>query len=543
MLDAFASAEPVLKNCEPGFSFFFELIRKECNGEGSRPLHRICTLMRKMGVRSFVREDLEKNPELLGEQSDASIRTRGPAHLKAVRLTFFRDCPANNSWRDVAADSILGYAVVATLTLPDKTARVYILESVVCPPSLWLGDGNGGLKPEMVSNYYLHCRREFVTQVGTKGDTRIFELVGSFFCQQNDLTHVCAHAALRIAVNSSPAFSGSKLMNSTINTLLNLTHTGDHIVGRYPAPGPSLGVHVPGMVSVVEQLGWRAHVGDFIQNPAVDYDEFIYPIIESGCPTILGVQNYQSAHVFAVLGHTLNTDRWSPEARQGYGSFPHSPFIPTSAWTDHFIVSDDNFGMYVTVPTDSIRNLLIPKYNPNLHASVAIGLMPGSVTLNGYRTERLAAFLAAKLVSFAKAAPGNRWLALLSGPGERLVCRTFLCDKARYLAHVKAIEDDQKKKLGAAEITNLEAALPDAFWTTEITVPNLYCGNKRKVGDLLSRVDGSEVDFGAGKLAFFGWLPGVSWPQGLLQPPADWPIFGHVPVLRGASETRQLLEW
>jgi hypothetical protein len=34
MKDAFAAGDPTLTDCRPGFSLFFEFIRKECDGAG-----------------------------------------------------------------------------------------------------------------------------------------------------------------------------------------------------------------------------------------------------------------------------------------------------------------------------------------------------------------------------------------------------------------------------------------------------------------------------------------------------------------------------
>src|SRR5687767_1574871 len=51
---AFSKTEPLLKDCGLRFSFFFDLIEKECGTHPCPPLHRICSLMRKMGVQSFV---------------------------------------------------------------------------------------------------------------------------------------------------------------------------------------------------------------------------------------------------------------------------------------------------------------------------------------------------------------------------------------------------------------------------------------------------------------------------------------------------------
>src|SRR5437899_2939500 len=214
MKDTFASAEPRVIDCRPGFSLFFDLIRQECNDLGHLPLHRICSLMRKMGVQSFTREDLAPNQEIQEEQQSAQVRTNGGAiGLSATRFTFFRHLPAQMDWRDLTGKECLGYAVLLTLTLPDNSKRCYILESVVRVPSIWLPAANGAIEPRDVTNYYVHSCKQFETVVGTSAQHFTFEVTGSFFCQQNDLTHVCAHAALRTGINSSPSYNGTKLTN------------------------------------------------------------------------------------------------------------------------------------------------------------------------------------------------------------------------------------------------------------------------------------------------------------------------------------------
>jgi hypothetical protein len=549
MRDAFANSEPRLVDCRPGyvmppgFSFFFDLIRRECNGLMHAPLHRICSLMRKMGVQCFVREELLNNAEINEEKTAVVARTRGATDLKAVRLSFFREFPGSGKWQAVAEKELLGYAVVAALTLPDGTRRCYILEAVTRVPSLWVADAGGTVRAEIVTNYYVHCCRDFETVIGTAKENRGLRVTGSFFCQQNDLTHVCAHAALRMGINSSPAFGGPKLTNKQVNDLLGIDHR-TRKVGRYPPEPVSIGLSTPEILHVVQQMGWEAHVADFVANPAIDYEDFIYPMIESGFPTILGIHNPVTAHVLAVLGHTLNTDRWTPEARHGYGAFPISPYISTSAWTDHFIVSDDNFGMYVTLGTESIRNLLIPKYNPNLHASLAIGLVPSGVTITGYAVEQVTALLASKIIKLTSATPANRWMLMLQEPGQKLVCRTMLSEKAQYVEAMKNALDERGQRLNAREVQMLESSLPTRFWLTEITVPHLYSGNKRKLGDIISSASVTPQQYQSGEMIQFCWLPGMVWNSiGLSQPPQGWSIFGHIPLLRGAAQTVQSLEW
>jgi hypothetical protein len=553
MKDTFAVSNPILTDCKPGYSFFFNLIRQECAGTALPSLHRICTLMRKMGVQSFTREELHPNQEIEDEREAAAIRTGGAVGIKAVRFTFFRNYPGPDKWLELQADDILGYAVLVTLTLPAGPPRCYILESVVKTPSFWIPSQEGKARPEGVTNYYVHNCREFETSVGTTSEHRNFSLKGSFFSQQNDLTHVCAHAALRMAINSSPAASDQKLTNKRINEELGICHDQKR-VGKYSSGEKSVGLESEEIVEVIKKLGWNEQSWDFENKPAIDFAEFIYPLIESGLPVILGIRNPWTAHVLAVLGHTLNSDRWIPEARHGYGSFPISPYISTSAWVDHFIVNDDNYGMYVTLPTEPLRNILVPKFNPNLHAALAIGLVPTDVTISGYAVEQSAASLARKLVNLITPAPANRWLLLLKEMlketgdsrerGQHLVCRTLLRSKENYLEVMNNVTDDQEHPLAEAEKQLLENSLPSRFWVTEITVPNLYTGNKRKLGDIVTATAVNEQQYLSGEMFHFCWLPGISLSgPGLKNGPHGWSLMGHIPLLRGASQERQSLEW
>jgi hypothetical protein len=486
--------------------------------------------MRKMRVQCATREELALNAELEAERDAASVRSGGAATLGAKRFTFFRRTPQGNNWHDLTDDDVLGYAVLVTLALPAGPSRYYIHEAVIRVPTMWVGNVAAG-----VTNYYVHCARPFTTTVGTAVDNKTLNITGSFFCQQNNLTHVCAHAALRCAVNSSSSYNGPKLTNQLINDILGIDHSAANRVGLYEGEtGSGGGLSTDQIIQIVQHIGWNTHVADFISNPAIDYGDFVYPSIESGHPVILGVNAPHVAHVVAVIGHTSNTDRWTPEAHHGYGGFPISPYISTSAWADHFIVSDDNFGMYVTLPTDAIRNVIVPKYNPNLHASLAIGLVPAQVTISGYAVEQSAAAVANKLIRLIAPTPDNRWLTYLKS--HRLVCRTLLREKQSYLDFMANITDDSNQKLTAAEIAVLGNSLPPLFWVTEITVPNLYTGNKHKLGDVITGSNITPQQYTSGQMTLFAWLPGIAFGSpGLVAPPVGWSLFGHIPLLRNAA--------
>ena len=220
MHGVFASAESKLVDCRKNFSFFFDLIGKELVGSNA-PIHRICTLMRKMRVEALLREELTLSNELIEERDAYAIRIGSgiTASARAVRFTFFRKMPASGDWRDLGDEDIMGYAVI--LTLVAKVGIVsYVYEAVVRPPSLYI-EG----KWRTVSNYYVHCSKVFKTTVGTTSSQKQFTFPGTFFCQQNGLTHICAHAALRIALNNWPTYVGEKITSKIINDALGIDHT------------------------------------------------------------------------------------------------------------------------------------------------------------------------------------------------------------------------------------------------------------------------------------------------------------------------------
>ena len=212
---------------------------------------------------------------------------------------------------------------------------------MVRPPSIWIPGVENDLSIEPITNYYVHNTRDFETTIGTEGKSRPLTLTGSFFAQQNDITHVCAHAALRMAINSSSTLTTEKLTNQRINEILGIDFTSpEKCVGHIDGDPPETktGLNYQELEAVVRQLGGRTVSADFVQNTAVEYDQFIYPFVESACPVILGIEGWNFnrssiiSHVVSVLGHTLNSDRWEPEARSGYGGFPAESYTPVTAW-------------------------------------------------------------------------------------------------------------------------------------------------------------------------------------------------------------------
>ena len=138
----------------------------------------------------------------------------------------------------------------------------------------------------------------------------------------------------------------------------------------------------------------------------------------------------------------------------------------------------------MTLPTEGIRNLLVPKHNPNLHAAIAVGLTPLAGKISGYLAEQSAATIGNNIIIITKATTGNRWLTHLQTKDSNnqfinpIVCRTMMYSKTQYVDLMTQAEDERKHKLNLAEIDLLNKSLPDQFWVTEISTANLYSGNK-----------------------------------------------------------------
>lgn len=559
----FAKSAPVWHTCKKDeFSFFFDLVDSEWEGEITKtPLHRVCSLMRKMDVAFFLREDLLPAGEI-AEEVQALALARGENTLKAeaIRFTFFRAIPGIDDWeglrskRDEAEKALLGYAVLLKVFgATENGGNVsYILEAVVRTPSKW----RDALPAQGVCNYYVHCSRSFPVTVGEKADggSIALKVWGSFFAQQNGITHVCAHAALRSALHSSPSydFEGNKLTNGRINTILDLK---PGVFENDPD-----GLNHEQMIKVVKAMGWSAHSANFEGRAPTDYQSFVYPLIESGFSVILGLSGEKSDHVVTIHGHTLNTDRWPLERERRRVSH-----ISTAEWADHFIAQDDNFGMYITLPTDDIRSAIgsceteLVKLSeldqdtrrlwadnghivPTLKAVSCLGVVPANVVTLGYRAE----LLAMKFVSgaFGGTESSNRWFqklksqlpAIGSDAKNSLVCRTLSVEARTYAESIRSSLNHPSGEI----LAKFEACFPsanDRVWVTELTLADLYTGNKRKLGDVVLRANATNEDYQKRQAVAFAWLPGIAWfgQKWRADVEKEWPITSHIPLLRGIT--------
>ena len=535
MYNAFATKSERFQTCEYPACSFFDLVDSLWKGpETSYPLHRFCTLMRKMNALSYIQENLILNRELSDEKEMLQIKCENNVELKPTRLTFFCAPHEFITWDTPSEELkkyILGYVVIVSWKTRGEY-HTFILEAVVCSPSIvfFKKDDDPFIGP--VTNYYVHNVKKYPTTIGHEKAHKQLEIKGSFFCQQNGLTSKCAHAALRMAINSSPLLDAPKLTNKRINDIVKEKCSVD-LKEIHKGLGQNQ------IQTVVTELGYRFHSANFLENTQIEYDHFIYPSLESCLPTILGIQGWNAkkndfiSHVVSVLGHTINSDRWEPEARCGYGNYPIQYYISSASWCDHFVIGDDNYGMFSTLPTDMLRNFIVPTKNPNLHATMAISILPNEIELCGYDAEQRAISVALALINGVEMDPPNKWHNRMKD--KSLVLRTLLQTKIQYLNSIKE---------NTNFVTNKQSQcfenLPNYIWVTEVSLPNVFTGNKRKLGDVVIRANATKTEHKKGKSIALAWFPGFI-QSGPTPPLETWSIDTHVPIIRNTEHS--FLEW
>jgi hypothetical protein len=117
--------------------------------------------------------------------------------------------------------------------------------------------------------------------------------------------------------------------------------------------------------------------------------------------------------------------------------------------------------------------------------------MPKEVKLNPVRAEIIGADY---LFTILPQLPpdNNPWVERLAhyANEHKLVLRPYLLDPAEYTAHLEKVKDWQGKPVRETLIRALRANLTkERLWMIELSVPELFSANLRKVGEVLVRAE------------------------------------------------------
>lgn len=545
-------SNPRIKTIGIGHSFF-EFIADYCFDEKrsesvNRAFHRLCTLMRKMNVKTAVIEDIKKDYPEIKEECLALKKFYGQdLEIKAFRFTFVsEEVAALKSLSSLKVDSFLSSAIILNFKKPTNGKwKSYLYSSIVSIPKI-SNHTKFGTVPLL--NNYLHIYKTFPCEVSlADGEMFGFNITGTFFCQQNGVTSVCAHASLCMTINNMSLAGVGIITPESINKIIGV----DHDSVKFSPPREGLSKEE--ILLVLEKFGLQITWSDFFENPNVEYNDYIYRYIESRCPVLLVFATAgTSAHIVPILGHTLNSDMWRPEAEPAYVPAQTKlenrlNYKSASAWVDHFIMHDDNFGMYFCLPVDALKRVTLPKYDPSFRAHFAVVVIPSGVSTPAWEAEWASIVIVKHILNLNKSRL-DIWSAriLNSDPaGRPVIVRTLLVKKDEYKKDLKH-KDFADNEFSAQDKAELVKDLPDLFWLSEISLPDLYTANKSKVVEFFYKCDCPKLP--TDQDIFDRWLQ-IRFPYALLKRNADntvsmstMSIKSHYPLLRFERE-HDVMDW
>lgn len=548
----------IFRDCSAEQSFF-KLIDELWKDPASnnRAFHRLCSLMRKVKAETVVIEYLNEgdDSEVDEERKALTLCMNKKVQFESVvRLTFLINKIKDSAEIErVDERNFLGYAIIINAKWIEKRKiqrKSYMLRSIISLPRTTLGN-----PPERLPlfNTYFHVYRRFECAIGVgNNNVRNYSIMGTFFSQQNSLTSVCAHSALKMLINNLP--EGVRSQRNTLLTTQNI----NNILKINFSNGSIEGLGKEQVEKVFDYLQLKTVQQDFFNAPNLDYATYVHYLVESSCPCLLVFTTKTSSHVVPVLGHTIKSDMWRPEAEVAYSLHnrrslskleSYVNYRPASMWIDNFLIHDDNFGMYLSLPVDSLRRITIPHYDPTFRAWFVIGLVPYELGTSGSEAEWASQFLVRAILSIFRSVPNKSyWMDILYRKNQApLVTRTALFTIERYRTHLgfklpvsERRKDSNNKTFTDDIIMKMTQNLPDHFWFSELTLPDLYTTNRTKLIDVLysskkPRASDEEKMLGNCILIRFPGLA-IRFENGTIQDQIATDIYGHYPLFRVSRE-------
>jgi hypothetical protein len=470
-----------------GNSFYSFAGRYACD-EASKPstqrtLHRFCSLMRKMDVETAIIEDLLPEHPAIKKEIDAIQRYyKNQAEIIAYRVTCLnKKIRKIEEIRKCGDDDFLSSALLINFKSPKSEWKSYLFRAIVTTPKLYNRLGSAQVP---LLNTYLHVSKTFDCEVSeAEGRIHGFKITGTYFSQQNGVTSVCCHAALSTCINNVSFLPLGEIEPEYINNVLGI----DHVKTRFGNGEKEMkGLTLETIDDFFEKVKINSLWISFFDNPLVEYNNWIYHYIESECPVLLffTTNNPNDLHVVSVLGHTFLSDIWRSEAEPVYSLFTgRLEYKPASNWVDNFIIHDDNFGMNLCLPIDSLKRSTLPRMDPTFRAYYAAIILPQTVKTEAVEAEYASSIISKVTLETLKKTVGlDIWSDRLFANPSSKVIRTFLVSKTQYEYNLTR-SDFAGNGFSEEDQIKILKDLPTLFWLSEISLIDLYCANKTKIID------------------------------------------------------------
>lgn len=460
---------PEIRRFDETFSSF-DFVEREFGGEAS--IHRAFSLARsRRECRTFVRERIG----ICGliESENQELARRGFYSSPDVyRLSFWmEDLESSESLEKALTKNLLGYLIVKRDGATEARSRWHVFESVF-----------------QKYNHHHNCVSDpAVYSVGVGG--RVFAISGVMYCQQNGLTNACAHVALRSLL--SRVLPEGDVPYAEINRIC-----APHADGGALAYDPAKGLSAAQIKAVLGHFGVTCRDLDYTAGEDVPgtssmreclpYQKLVYSGVESGYGALVGFNmpdpeepGRLCRHLIPFFGHTFNKDTWVSDAEACYFRFGGRGYIPSESWTSSFIGHDDNFG----------GNFCVPRlYIKPSQVDYVVELMRPGVRYNGVQAELAAFSILPEIVKFLDRT--NVWQQrldrALKSQVSRVILRAVCVSPERYFRHLEGLVDWQGNSERKDLVRGLSSvALPKFMWMVEISLPQLFPANERKLGEII----------------------------------------------------------
>ncbi|EKD27884.1 MAG: hypothetical protein ACD_79C00511G0005 [uncultured bacterium] len=449
-------------------------------------LRRIFSLGRSFNAQTLIIENISSQGIL--DEEDKEIKELYPDYIKGElkRISFWlKPIDSINQLNRYNNKVLAGYAIIKRDIVPSqKMDRWHIFESVFkkyphphnCVPF-------PGIYNIMIGN-------------------KKFQIPGLLYCQQNQLNKACAQVALRSLL--SRLLPQKDISYKAIN----------QIARKVSVPGwkPKNGLDVPQIRKVLDEFNLKYRDIDYSQSlelkKDIPYQKMAYSGLESGGGSLVGFRlsgkglQEESRHIIPFYGHTFNKDTWAPDADVAYFHIGEDfGYIPSETWTSSYLGHDDNFG----------PNFCIPRlYIEQEKVEYVVEIFRPGVQFGGVQTEVLGLKFLYSIIP--KMNPSkNIWLKRLINwtQKQRIVLRAIALEKEEYVRHLQKLRDWQEHAEDKDFSKIFLKYLPSHIWMIEISTPQLFPANQRKLGEIvLDATKSFKKDFKDFDVFLFARLPG-----------------------------------
>lgn len=329
-------------------------------------------------------------------------------------------------------------------------------------------------------------------------------LDGFPYLQQDGRIVTCAQAAVRVVSQ----YFYAKKESTTVLTGPDVTEIAKKIPDQQgKRQVPSTGLNVMQIRSTLESLGFNPIVYnyDLVKKEEADLhpEQIIYRYLESGIPVIIGIRTGTIGHALVVIGHTFNPDYWWSQSETLYFNKPKSGFDYhcSTNWIQNFIVQDDNLGPYFFVSANFLNQNTFCIFAPVgknviLPAEDAEKMAYQALTLENSEMREMILMYAKSLKTNSPASANLYWLEKLLQTirNNEIILRTFSVTKNFFLSDYIQSNNAKVKEIYS------KIDLPEKVWIVEISIPDLFCYSRKKIGEVVIDSTG-DIRFTTGLLA------------------------------------------